>query len=250
MEAVIMIDMQNGFINKASSLCVRDAEKTVPVCAKVLSEARAAGKMVVIVNRRYREDGVDVEKTRQEVWERGGRPLTPGSTGSISEENPASLAPQASDYVVIKPRFSAFFHTELDLLLRRKRIEKIYLMGTTTPNCIRTTCYDGLSLDYDVAVIEDACSSNTDEIQRVNMEDMKRVGAKILSAEQVITSCKAAGSAAAGAAQEQKGSESYDPVAKQVACEMLLRGLSPDMIAAATGVPYPVLMELKRQIED
>ena len=39
---------------------------------------------------------------------------------------------------------------------------------------IRTTCYDGLSLDYNIVVIEDCCSSNTEEIQRVNMEDMAR----------------------------------------------------------------------------
>ncbi|MBR6652296.1 MAG: isochorismatase family protein, partial [Anaerotignum sp.] len=57
------------------------------------------------------------------------------------------------------------------------------LTGTTTPNCIRTTCYDGLSLDYNILIIEDCCSSNTEEIQRVNMEDMARVGAVITSAE-------------------------------------------------------------------
>ncbi|MBR4283198.1 MAG: isochorismatase family protein, partial [Anaerotignum sp.] len=55
--------------------------------------------------------------------------------------------------------------------------------GTTTPNCIRTTCYDGLSLDYNILIVEDCCSSNTEEIQRVNMEDMERVGAVLTSAE-------------------------------------------------------------------
>ena len=56
-------------------------------------------------------------------------------------------------------------------------IRTVILTGTTTPNCIRTTCYVGLSLDYNILIIEDCCSSNTEEIQRVNMEDMERVGA-------------------------------------------------------------------------
>ena len=52
--------------------------------------------------------------------------------------------------------------------------------------CIRTTCYDGISPDYDVTVIEDACSSNTDEIQKANMDDMKRAGAEILTSDAVL----------------------------------------------------------------
>ena len=67
MEAVIMIDMQNGFLNTESSLCVRGAMETVPVCADILDAARASGRMVVIVNRQYREDGSDVEKSRKAV---------------------------------------------------------------------------------------------------------------------------------------------------------------------------------------
>ena len=181
-----MIDMQMGFLNPESPLCIRDAWDTVPVCAGVLAAARASGRMLVIVNRRYRADGSDVEKARRAAWEEGGKPLTPGSTGPISEENPLELKPVDTDYVVIKQRYSAFFRTELDLILRRKGIRKIYLMGTTTPNCIRTTCYDGLSLDYDVAVIEDACSSNTVQIQRANIEDMARVGAEILDSNTAI----------------------------------------------------------------
>ena len=46
------------------------------------------------------------------------------------------------------------------------------------------------------------------------------------------------------------GKEEYDLAAKQVACEMLLHGLPLDTIAAATGVPYSVLRELKSQMPD
>lgn len=186
MEAVIMIDMQNGFLYAESPLCISGAMRTVPVCANVLRSARASGRMVVIVNRRYRSDSSDVEKQRRTAWEKGGKPLTPGSKGPLSEENPPELQPTASDYVVIKQRYSAFFQTELDLLLRRKQVSKIYLMGTTTPNCIRTTCYDGLSYDYEVAVVEDACSSNTQQIQQANMQDMDRAGAEIITSDRVM----------------------------------------------------------------
>ncbi len=65
-------------------------------------------------------------------------------------------------------------------MLQKRGIETIILIGTTTPNCIRTTCYDGLSLNYDVVIVEDATSSRTPEVQRANIEDMDYIGATIL----------------------------------------------------------------------
>ena len=54
------------------------------------------------------------------------------------------------------------------------------LTGTTTPNCIRTTCYDAIALEYNTVVLTDCCSSQTEEIQRVNLEDMFRAGAILM----------------------------------------------------------------------
>ena len=83
----------------------------------------------------------------------GGRYLAPGSTGPLSIDVPQEFKPKAGDYCIIKPRFSAFFQTELDLILRRLGVTTVILAGTTTPNCIRTTCYDGISMDYNVLII-------------------------------------------------------------------------------------------------
>lgn len=62
-------------------------------------------------------------------------------------------------------------------------ISTVVLIGTTTPNCIRTTCYDGISLEYNVVVLSDCTSSQTEEIQRSNLRDMKNVGAQIMTEE-------------------------------------------------------------------
>lgn len=180
--AVIVIDMQNGFLEPESPLCIRGAKATVPACSRVIRQARKEQVPVFFVNRRYRADGSDVELVRKELWEQGGRPLSEMACGPLSAENPPELGRGPRDYMLVKPRFSAFFHTELDLLLRRKQIKTIYLLGTTTPNCIRTTCYDGLALDYDVVIVADCCSSNTEEIQQANLRDMKNIGAEIVQA--------------------------------------------------------------------
>lgn len=182
-QALIVIGMQNGFLNPESPLCVSGARATVPACARVIHGCRKAGAPVIFVNRMYRADGSDVEHPRRKVWEEGGKPLTPGSTGAISIENPPEFDRRDGDYEIVKTRYSAFFQTPLDLLLRRLGIETVILVGTTTPNCIRTTCYDAISLDYGVKVLSDCCSSNTEEIQASNLRDMWNIGAEICTSD-------------------------------------------------------------------
>lgn len=184
--ALIVIDMENAFVNPESVHCICHAAETIPNCVRAVETAREKGIPVFFVKRIYRYNGSDVELTRYESWKTGGRSMGPESRGFNSAEGAEGLRPKAGDYTIIKPRWSAFFHTELDLILRRLKVETVILMGTTTPNCIRSTCYDANSLDYHVVILEDCCSSMTEEIQRVNIEDMERMGALILSSEQFL----------------------------------------------------------------
>ena len=180
--ALLVIDMQKGFLSPASPLYIDGAAATVPACAEVIGFCRDHGIPVIYVIRTYRADGSDVERARLAAWEAGGRPLSPGCSAEISAALPDAFGP--GDYCVRKPRYSAFFATEMDLLLRRLGIRRLILAGTTTPNCVRTTCYDALSLDYGVTVLSDCTSSRTAEIQESNLRDMSAVGAEVRTARQ------------------------------------------------------------------
>lgn len=178
--ALLIIDMQKAFVEPGAAHCIRQAKDTVPACAEVIRRAREADSPVFWIKRQYLPDGSDVEFTRIPAWEAGGKTIAPGSCGINSEELADGLLAEPGDYEIIKPRWSAFFQTKLDLMLRRLKVDTVVLIGTTTPNCIRTTCYDAVAMDYRTVVIEKCCSSQTEEIQRVNMEDMERIGAEII----------------------------------------------------------------------
>ena len=183
--ALMVIDMQRGFLSPRSPLFIAGAPETVPRCAGVIARCRRAGVPVVFVTRAYAADGSDVEKPRRAAFLAGGRPLSPGCNEEISAAMPAEFGASEGDYHVVKPRYSAFFRTETDALLRRLGVSRVILAGTTTPNCIRTSCYDAISLDYDVTVLRDCTSSATDEIQRSNLADMERAGARILRSDEL-----------------------------------------------------------------
>ena len=56
-KALIMIDMQRGFLDKDSSLCIKMAADTVPACAALIDHCHEKGIPVFFVTRRYRADG-------------------------------------------------------------------------------------------------------------------------------------------------------------------------------------------------
>ena len=174
----LLIDMQNGFIDGASPLCIAGAAATVPTCARALEAARAHGVPVYHVRRTYAADGSDVEAVRWKAWAEGGRPLSPADP--ISLDCPPELAPAPGEPVVVKPSWSAFFGTDLDALLRARGIGTIVLAGTTTPNCVRSTAYDGLARGFNVAVLRDATSSRSPEAQEANLADMEAAGIQLI----------------------------------------------------------------------
>ena len=175
--AFLLIDMQNGFIDGASPLCIAGAAATVPACAHALAAAREHGLAVFHVRRAYAADGSDVEAVRWEAWAEGGRPLSSADPMSLS--CPSELAPAPGEPVVVKPSWSAFFGTDLDVLLRARGIGTLVLAGTTTPNCVRSTAYDGLARGFNVAVLRDATSSRSPEAQEANLADMEAAGIQL-----------------------------------------------------------------------
>lgn len=185
--ALLVIDMQHGFVDPSSALCVQGAAATVPTCARALDQARALGMPVFHAIREYATDGSDVEAARHDAWIEGGKPVSRACASPRTLDEYAPLAPQPGDRVLVKPRFSAFFGTQLDLLLRRLSITTVVLIGTATPNCIRTTCYDALSLDYNVVILEDCTSSRTSKVQAANIEDMAFIGAHIMNCDEFCT---------------------------------------------------------------
>ena len=181
--ALLVIDMQNGFLSERSPLYIDGAAATVPACAEMIAFCREQKVPVFFVTRVYAADGSDVEHTRLGTWLRGGRPLSPVCDAAINADMPVIFGADPRDYHIVKLRYSAFFATELDLILRRLGIRRLLLAGTTTPNCIRTTCFDAISLDYAVTVLSDCTSSVSEEIQQSNLRDMAAVGAEIISSE-------------------------------------------------------------------
>lgn len=101
-------------------------------------------------------------------------PLIAGSEGAALVKD---LRPAPGELKIVKKRFSAFHQTNLCSILHRMECTHVVICGVQTPNCIRATAYDAVSLDFpDVTVLPFATASATKEIQESNLRDLRNIG--------------------------------------------------------------------------
>ncbi|MBC7195200.1 MAG: cysteine hydrolase [Caldisericia bacterium] len=184
---LLIIDMQYDFVEKKSPLYVNTCEDIIPNIKKILEKCREKNLPRIFVKREHRKSGIDIDKGRYELFKKENGILVENTIGSqIVEE----LRPLDNEIVVIKRRFSAFFGTELELILKRLDIKTLVLTGIQTPNCIRATAFDAISYDYDVIVISDATKSKSEEIQISNLKDLIDVNIRVIKTTEFLNMIK------------------------------------------------------------
>lgn len=183
--AFLIIDMQNDFCLQGAPFEVTGAMNVVPYIKRALDACRTHRIPIIHVFRYYRADGSDVELTRYKEFMKAGGGCVQGTKGAeILDE----LKPIEGEYLIIKQRWSAFFQTELDCLLKRIGVGQIVITGVQTPNCIRCTVWDANSLDYEVIVLTDGTGAKTTEVHNANLSDMKNIGIELMTADELIKS--------------------------------------------------------------
>ena len=183
--ALLIIDMQNDFCLPGAPLEINSAQQVMPNIKAALEACRRFKIPVIHVFRNYSIDGSDVEITNYKHFKKSGGIVCPGTKGAqIVDE----LSPLEGEYLIIKRRWSAFFQTELDCLLKRLGVGQIVVTGVQTPNCIRATVWDANSLDYEVIVLSDGTGAKKPEVHEANLYDMQNIGIKLLSAKEFIMS--------------------------------------------------------------
>ena len=169
--ALIVVDMQNayaspeGYLDKAG-FDIEGAAAVIGQIAQACDAARSAGVQVVYFQNGWDPDYVEAGgegspnwwksnalKTMREKPELEGQLL---AKGGWDYELVEALKPQAGDIVIQKPRYSAFFNTSLDSVLRARGIRNLVFVGIATNVCVESTLRDGFFLEYFGIVLEDA----------------------------------------------------------------------------------------------
>jgi ureidoacrylate peracid hydrolase len=169
--AVVVIDMQNAYASAGgyvdlAGFDIAGAAATIGRIATVLETARAAGVQVIYLQNGwdadYREAGGPLSpnyhksnalKTMRARPELSGQLL---ARGGWDYELVEALKPQPGDISLHKTRYSAFFNSQLDSVLRARGIRNIVFVGIATNVCVESTLRDGFHLEYFGVMLEDA----------------------------------------------------------------------------------------------
>ena len=171
--AVIVVDMQNDFGAKGgmfdrAGIDLSGIQKAIGPTASVLAAARQAGVKIVYLKMGFRPDLSDlgapdsvnrVRHLRMGVGETIRAP--DGSESRIlirdtwNTDILPELAPEAGDVVIYKHRYSGFFETDLDAILKQAGVKTLIITGCTTSVCVVSTVRDAMFRDYACVLLAD-----------------------------------------------------------------------------------------------
>lgn len=181
--ALIIVDMVKDFTDPNGLVYYPQNRDILPKISVVLEESRAYGKLIIFLQHCYRESKPD--KNLQTM-----RPnCIEGTEGD--KIDPLLKVDSVKDYIIRKRRYSGFFGTDLDLVLREHGIKNTVIVGTKTNCCIRATVTDAYNLDYNAIVIRECVATNSDTINEVHLTDINKYLGHVISMAEYTAALKA-----------------------------------------------------------
>ncbi|MGI9164902.1 MAG: cysteine hydrolase family protein [Pyrinomonadaceae bacterium] len=172
--AVIVVDMQNDFgaeggMFQRAGIDISMIQAAVAPTAKVLAAARKEGIKVIYLKMAFKPDLSDAGPSdsarfarRLKIFKFGTRIKSPNGADSRifirdtwNTDILPELTPKAEDIVLYKHRFSGFYQTELDSILKRLGIKHLIFTGCTTSVCVESTIRDAMFRDYEPVLLAD-----------------------------------------------------------------------------------------------
>jgi nicotinamidase-related amidase len=158
----------------------------MPYLKALIEKARAKGIPVIYTTGVRREDNWDGGswnwKNSRSDEDRSSRPATNVDGNDIVAE----IAPAAQDIVVLKQKPSGFFGTNMASYLTLLGCDSVIVTGTTTSGCVRATVLDAFSLNYRIALAEEACFDRSQASHAINLCDMNAKYADVVRTSEVL----------------------------------------------------------------
>lgn len=150
MRAVIVVDMLRGFLEPGHSLFGGDACRAIiPATRALLERERAAGALLVFLADTHDPDDLEFQMFPRHCVR-----------GTAECEVIPELADLAGGAIIVpKRRYSGFFDTPLDVILRDRDVTEVVVVGVMTDICVLHTTADLRNRDYPTTVASDCVAS-------------------------------------------------------------------------------------------
>jgi ureidoacrylate peracid hydrolase len=180
--ALLLIDIQAHLT--LDSAYIQGVPEALTTLGRLVAEARKAGMTIIhirVVERPETDSPVWLSRHRTKPHRVGAR-----REGSPGAEFHPDFQPQPGEPVLVKSRYSAFFRTNLDALLRERGITSVLLTGIASNVCVEATAVDAFQLEYWTLVVADCTAARTPEEQHRAIKDVQNNWGIVVNATDVI----------------------------------------------------------------
>jgi ureidoacrylate peracid hydrolase len=193
--ALVVVDLQNGFMAPGQPAEIAQAREIVPAVNRLASATRAAGATVAWIQNTITPESeqswsVWLGNFADAEWgARMRRAFTPGDFGHAIYP---SLEVRPGDLTVRKARFSAFVQgaSDLDATLRARGIDTLIIVGTATNVCCESTARDAMMMDFNVVMLSDCCAALSDEEHRATLEVVIQQFGDVMTGDEAVALLK------------------------------------------------------------
>lgn len=201
--ALLVIDMQHGFVDDGASLAFPEAADIIPNQAALVDACRSNGTPVVFTEFVYAEnvpclrgDPFGIEHLPSTGDPGFGNPSSncligpEVDNGVESAETIDALKPRPGELVVQGHTYDKFYGTPLDLALRSQGITHLFMTGITTDVCVNSTLIAATSRNYHVTAITDAVASPWPGLSEACFQIWRPKFARLKNTEEILAELK------------------------------------------------------------
>jgi nicotinamidase-related amidase len=168
-DVLLVLDLFQDFGHEDGDRLLASLAARRDAIAQALAHARRSEVPVVFVN------------DHPGLWDSDARRIVAEALAGPGGDLLRLLVPQPSERIVLKPRYSAFDHTPLAVLLEDVGCERVVLVGLTTEGCVAQSAIDARELGFKVSVVPAACGTTDDRLEQVALEYLEAVvGVRLL----------------------------------------------------------------------
>ena len=176
--ALLLIDVIDSFFKEGMPNHYAEAILVIDPLRRQQAAARASGALVVHGVERHRPGLDDFE------WRKLPRHHLEGAADAAIVPGFQPIGPR--EILIPKRRYSAFFATDLALLLREQGVARVIVAGVKTNVCVRATVQDAFAYGFEPLVPRDATNSNRPHLAAASLEDIERYFGRVVTLDEAL----------------------------------------------------------------
>ena len=182
--AVILVDMINAVAKGAGPPYDPPANRQAVIDSfvRLVAHCREVGTPLIYITTHRRADNADAPKTISDIGGTGAG----NQAGTPAVQVIDELAMQPGDYLVVKPRFSAFYGTNVDGILKSLGTETILVGGISTQRSVEGTARDAKNRDMQCVVVSDCCTAGEEDVHEMTIEHVLPLLVRVRNTDEVI----------------------------------------------------------------